>query len=121
MAGGANACAVDVGGSAEAIVLPDDDVVLAVKGEARVRLSTRSRRDRDRGVVENRAVFGDALAKDVSVCTGRPGHEVVRPVEGDPRRIPTWCDSEAVRQRVADVIDESCVKGVVLLRIPSCE
>ena len=81
----AHARAVDVG-VPERVVLPDDEVVRAVEGDARGELVVRRRRDRDPGRVEHRAGRAHAGAVDVDAGTAvLPDDEVVRAVEGDAR------------------------------------
>ena len=84
----AHTCAVDVGDRAGAAVLPGDEVVRAVEGDARSDLAVRRRRDRDPGRVEHGPGLAHARAVDVGGRAGAavlPGDEVVRAVEGDAR------------------------------------
>ena len=84
--GRAHARAVDIGRRTRgAAVLPDDEVVRAVKGDRRARSRERPRRDCEARRIEHGSRRAHACAVDVKRARASvaPGDEVIRAVEGD--------------------------------------
>ena len=116
--GGADPAAADVLEAVRPVVfyVPDDLVVRAVEGDARLDLPGVRVRDRDRDPsrIEHDAGLVDARPLDLreaTEATGLPHDEVVRAVEGDARRIPGPDIDPGPVQVRTELADARCAKG----------